>query len=138
MPITFELLPDQKCVIIRHFGEVPDHEFIAFYRDFFQKPDTDDYQKMIVDLGQTKSVARSSQALQSLAELLRKKTEDSALHRKVAVIAPADLSFGLARMYEMFSGPVKWEFVVFRDREAAHAWLGISRNSGPAGYPHSV
>jgi hypothetical protein len=47
---------------------------------------------------------------------------------KVAVVAPEDVSYGLARMYEGFTNDVPWEFVVFRAAAAALAWLGLPEN----------
>jgi hypothetical protein len=42
---------------------------------------------------------------------------------KTAVVVATDFHFGLARMYEVFSSDVPVEFVVFRDLEAATAWV---------------
>ena len=42
---------------------------------------------------------------------------------RTAVVVSRDLHFGLARMYEMFSSDLPVEFVVFRDLEAATAWV---------------
>jgi hypothetical protein len=44
---------------------------------------------------------------------------------RVAVVAPKDLSFGLARMYDAFADSIPWNFVVFRAMDAALAWLGL-------------
>lgn len=48
------------------------------------------------------------------------------------MVAPRDVSFGLARMYEMSSTDIPRDFVVFRDLDAAAAWLGIPDDSGIA------
>lgn len=42
---------------------------------------------------------------------------------KTAVVVSRDLHFGLARMYEVFSSDLPVEFVVFRDLDAAAAWV---------------
>lgn len=42
---------------------------------------------------------------------------------KTAVVVRRDFHFGLARMYEVFSSDLPVEFVVFRDLEAATAWV---------------
>lgn len=47
---------------------------------------------------------------------------------KIAVIAPKDLSFGMARMFEAFSDTVPFNFGVFREIDAALAWLGVPEN----------
>ncbi len=42
---------------------------------------------------------------------------------KVAVVAPADLPFGLSRMYEMLQSQSMNVLKVFRERAAAEAWI---------------
>ena len=43
-----------------------------------------------------------------------------------AIVAPSDLSFGLARMYQSFAIDLGHEIEVFRDFYAACEWLRIS------------
>lgn len=43
--------------------------------------------------------------------------------RKVAVVAPTDIVFGMARMYEMMRPESSSPYGVFRDFEAARNWL---------------
>ena len=43
--------------------------------------------------------------------------------RKVAVVAPTDTVFGVARMYEMMRPESNSPYEVFRDFEAARKWL---------------
>ncbi len=129
MPITIALQPDQQLVIFRHVGDVADEELLAFYEGFFDRPDANDYLNLLIDLEQTTSVDRSSQALRSLASILQEKLQDSSRRLRAAVIAPADHSFGMARMYEVFSGRIPWDFVVLRDADAALAWLDVGRGS---------
>jgi hypothetical protein len=128
MPIICDTKPDEQLVVFRHIGDVPDSEFLTSYKEFFLSADVTDALKLLVDLRQTKSAHRSSGALQALSEFLKEVYRDSEKQPKVAIIAPSDLSFGLARMYEMFSFEVPWEFVVFRDDEAAQAWLDNPRH----------
>ena len=124
MPIIYDTKPDEQLVVIRHIGAIPDSEFLTAYREFLRSPDVRAALKVLVDLRLTTSKLRSSGALQALAAFLKEKYRDSMEQRKVAVIAPADLSYGLARMYEIFIADLPWEFVVFRDDDAARAWLG--------------
>jgi hypothetical protein len=46
--------------------------------------------------------------------------------RKVAFVAPADLEFGLGRMYEMMEHESLMETRVFRELDAACEWAGLS------------
>ena len=133
MPITFDLKPDQQLVIFRHIDDVPDVEFLTFYQHFFENVWTANYMNLLIDLKHTNSMARSSQALQSLAELLRERLTDKMGSSRVAVVAPTDLSFGLARMYEVFSDCIPKEFFVFRSGDDACVWLGVTSNLEASG-----
>lgn len=48
---------------------------------------------------------------------------------KVALIAPADWVFGLARMFEIYRKDQVAEHRVFRTEEEALVWLGIEENT---------
>lgn len=126
MPITFELEPDDRLVVFHHVDDVPDDELLTFYGDFFDGPQAAEFTKLLILLEQTKSVGRSTGALRALAELLQQKLKGRTERTVVAVVAPGDHSFGMARMYEAMSSNLPWDFHVFRDSESARAWLGAA------------
>ena len=128
MPITYQLKSDERLVILVHAGIVTDDEFLSFYRALFEDNRFDMSFNMLVDLRQTESSVRSAAALNEFADFMRRQFISITVRPKVAVVAPEDVSFGLARMYEVFSGDVPWEFAVFRAADAALAWLGLSEN----------
>ncbi len=41
----------------------------------------------------------------------------------VAHMATMDITFGLARMWEIHFSETEWEIMVFRERDAAEAWV---------------
>jgi hypothetical protein len=45
----------------------------------------------------------------------------------VAIVAPRDYVFGMARMWQAFAEVTGWETAVFRDRAEAIEWLKASR-----------
>ena len=128
MPIRSINKPEDNLVIIVHEGAVEDEEFEKFYRAFYEDSDFDKSSDLLVDLHKTMSSVRSATALTRLAYFLKKQYAGVTSNPKVAVIAPKDVSFGLARMYEAFSSDIEWEFVVFRSARAALAWLGLSED----------
>ncbi len=117
--------PEHNMVIFAHTGIVPDDEFLTFYESFFESDTFKPPMNLLVDLRETSSSSRNPEAILSFAELVETKLADITARTKVAVVAPKDLSFGLARMYEIFSDSVNWSFVVFRAMDAAVAWLGL-------------
>lgn len=55
----------------------------------------------------------------------------------VAIVAPADLTFGLSRMWESLADEAHWRTQVFREEDEARAWL-VRETSGettPDGSP---
>jgi hypothetical protein len=124
MPITSQIEPEQQLAVFWHVGDVPDEELLTFYGEFLDDPRAADCLNLLVHLEETRSTGRSSQALRALAGLLEERWTASDPHRRVAVVAPIDVSYGLARMYEALSDRVPWEFCVFRDVAAARVWLG--------------
>jgi hypothetical protein len=128
MPITYQLKPDARLVILVHVGAVTDDEFLSFYKALYEDTRFDKSFNVLVDLRQTESSVRSAAALNQFADFIRRQFVNTTIRPKVGVVAPKDISFGFARMYEVISGDVPWEFVVFRAADAALAWLGLSEN----------
>ena len=125
MPITYHLKPDEKLVILVHVGAVTDAEFMSFYNAFYEDTRFDKSFNLLVDLRQTESSVRGSAALNDFADFVQQQYVSTTARPKVAVVAPEDVSFGLARMYGAFSAAVPWDFVVFRAADAALAWLSV-------------
>lgn len=128
MAIEHSVLPDHNLVILKHVGNIPDDEFLNFYKKFFTSDAVDLPMNLLVDLRKADSTPRSHKALHQFAEFMSSSLSVNQASIKVAVIAPDDLSFGLARMYEAYADIVPWDFVVFRFLDAALAWLGLPEN----------
>ena len=108
-----------------HVGTITDDEFLAFYKSLFESGQLDPSMNLLVDLRPSESSPRSEEILQQFAGFVRTKYTGVTTRPKIAVVAPEDLSFGLARMYEAFSHSVPWDFEVFRAMDAALDWLAL-------------
>ena len=124
MPITCRFIPDHSLAVFTHVGDVSDEEFFTSYHQYLADPAFDKSGNLLIDLRTTTSTLRGTDALRKMADYMRGKLADVHTRPKVAVLAPNDLSFGLARMYEVFSDSIEWEFTVFRALDAALAWIG--------------
>ncbi|MDY6792081.1 MAG: hypothetical protein SWH54_12510 [Thermodesulfobacteriota bacterium] len=129
MAIESHIRPEDNLVVLTHVGEIGDDEFLAFYNSFFKSDTFKPSMNILVDLRKADSSPRSAGVLRRFAEFLQAVRPDITSHTKVAVVAPKDLSFGLARMYEVLSDSVLWNFAVFRAMDAALAWLGLREDS---------
>jgi hypothetical protein len=125
MPIIFRYVPDLKLVVFVHEGQVADEEFSSSYQSFFDRPGLDRFCNYLVDLRHADSAPRSSEALRRLARYILEKHGNSPVEINIAVVAPQNVSFGLARMFEVFSCGVPWRFNVFRETKPALEWLDI-------------
>ena len=113
-------------MICVHTGSVLDDEFIIYYKSMVESDMFATATNFLIDLRQTDSSPRSGDVLRQFANYMKLRLADAGTYQKVAVIAPKDVSFGLARMYEFFADSIPWDFVVFRSVDAALAWLRAS------------
>lgn len=125
MPITCRFMDDEGLIVFRHEGVVTDEEFLATYKSHHQDPRFEQSHDILVDLRDADSGVRSPEALRSIATFRSRLLGDAAGNPRVAVVAPTDISYGLARMYEAYSDALPFEFVVFKDIGAALAWLRV-------------
>ena len=64
----------------------------------------------------------SSNAIEQIAVLCRISAKINP-YPVIAHIATIDLTYGLARMWEILSDETDWEIMVFRKRDDAEAWI---------------
>jgi len=125
MPITYRTYLEHNLIILVHKGRIPDEEFLSFYKPLYKSNTSFASMDHLVDLREADSSPRSSDVLYQFANFMQSSFESLTTRPKVAVVAPKDLSFGLARMYEAFADSIPWDFTVFRTIEAALTWLGL-------------
>jgi hypothetical protein len=77
----------------------------------------------IVDLGFASSLQLSPEEVRSVAERDRELAAFTRPGLPVAVLAPTDVAFGLARMWEVFVMNTGWETIVFRGRSEGEDWV---------------
>lgn len=87
----------------------------------------------LVDLSAVAASDGSWRGLAALAERgaeLAPKLEGG----RLAIVAPSDLAYGLARMYEVAAEPLPLEARAFRSRSDALVWLSVedARDPGPS------
>lgn len=126
MPITYTIKKEKGVVVSKHEGVVSDKELLDTYRRLYNDPDFQLEFKKLVDLRATESLERSADALQDIAQMIKSRYAGSSARSKTAIVAPRDLSYGLARIYEVYSEDTPQETAVFRDLEKALDWLELS------------
>lgn len=125
MPVNFHFRAEHNLLICVHTGKVDDDEFLESYTSLFYSDRFVPTMNLIVDLSRADSSERSQFALQSFALTAKMRLQENKTKPMVAVIAPQDVSFGLARMYESLAALVSWNFCVFRTAGQALSWLAL-------------
>ena len=117
---TLEFDP-QLSILVAAFSGVVDDEL--FVKAFIQMTEIEAVKKdLLVDFSEVTTAGVSVGGIRNVASLYLT-GEAITADRKVAVLAPRDDVFGLARMYEMMRPASKTPFLIFRDRQTALAWL---------------
>lgn len=127
MPIEYRLNAAARRFECTHVGVVQDDEFMAKYQALYAEPAFDGSQDILVDLVQAESSPRGASALKMIADLGRRRHGGGQRVPRIAIVASADLSFGLARMYEGLAVEVPANVRVFRELSEATAWLDEPR-----------
>jgi hypothetical protein len=108
-------------------GDVSDADFLEHLRSLYADPRFDTSMPELVDLREVTSVSLSPDMISSSAR--------SPLHSpyaRRAVVAPTDVLFGLARMYESYRGGLgEGQFRVFRTLLPALKWVGLAHAPEP-------
>ncbi len=125
MPIRSYIHPDGYCVLA-FSGKLLDQDVYEGCLEFYDtvwKPG----EPYLTEVSQADASDISVGVLQKLAELA---AERNAGHpqAKVAVFAPQDLPFGLARMYAALARSRPGEVQVFRNRDEAVDWMLVPAN----------
>lgn len=126
MSIIFHFRPEENLVICVHKGDRSDDEFLAACKGMYENDLYSISMNRLIDMRQaTGSGSRSASALKQLATFVNSQFATTDAHPKIAIIAPADLTFGICRMYDILTDTIPWNLVIFRAVDAALAWLGL-------------
>jgi hypothetical protein len=127
MPIEYAIDHARRLVTAKGRGILTDQDVFGYQCEVWSRPDVAGYDELI-DMSAVERInpPSANQVIQ-LAQLSAA-MDAPASASKLAVIAPADLAFGLGRMYQAYRGleaRSTKEVGVFRSREEALAFLGI-------------
>lgn len=124
MPIDHVHDHDHALLIIRMVGEIADEDLIAYAREVIAdssiRPEADDY----VDLSRVTAMTVTGEGVRRFGEMLREGGRAGNPGR-MAIFAPSDMAFGMARMFELSRGEGPIEVRVFRDEQQARRWIGL-------------
>ena len=124
MPVSHQLF-DKKDLIVYTFTGKVDFIELLYEMQFFYKEGL--FESVIINLSEADIKGISTEEIKQLADY-PERTHRNGDKNKTAVIATDDLSYGLARMFEMFGGLQhrhSFEVMVFRTLHDAEQWIEI-------------
>jgi len=124
MPVEQRWDEKLRTFFVAVSGPVSDQEFVDFVMGLAKRDDIPTARKELVDLSELERTDVEADSLREAAVRFRG-LDQTVFESRVAVVAPSDIGFGLARMYQSFRGDSTVEFEVFRARAAALEWLGL-------------
>ena len=136
MPLEYRIDRERRVVFATATRTLSDEDVFAYQREVWSHSDLAGYDE-VVDLGLVEDLVLSSgDRVRALAELASAMDAPGASSSKVAIVAPQDLAYGFARMFETYrtmnqSGAKIVQ--VFRSMRAALGWLGVEGPDGPSG-----
>jgi hypothetical protein len=135
MPLEYRIDRERRVVFAAAPRILSDEEVFAYQREAWSRGDLVGYDE-VVDLSLVEDIVLSpGDRVRALAEL-SSAMDVSGVPSKVAIVAPHDLAYGFARMFETYrtmnrSGSKVVS--VFRSMQAALDWLGAEGQRGPSG-----
>jgi len=125
MPFTYAIHPRTQLVLTVASGLVTDAELKALARAQLDDPTLPNRRREFCSLEGVTEAGVTRAGLQALVEHDLRHVPRHESYR-LTIIAPSDVSFGLARMYQLMVEPVLPECSVFREQAAALRWLEAS------------
>lgn len=120
--IRFEIDPAHRIRVAHFEGVVSDEELLGSYGALVARPDYDATLDDMVDMGAVDRLEVSSDTVRRLVSMFTPMDSDQVVTR-LAIVAPKDHVFGMARMYEILRSDAPEQIRVFRDRDEARRWL---------------
>ena len=126
MPIRIRVDPAAGVRYAAIEGMIGDDELVDAYDAVFADPDFDPTLNDLVDARAVRRVDITPAGLRRVADLAQQ-FDRLSLPTKVAVVAPDDVAYETARMYEALRAAqhAPAEHRVFRDITEARQWLGL-------------
>jgi hypothetical protein len=120
MPSSYEIDPGRRLVITRIWGAATDEDIHEHGRRLRADPLFDPTYRQLADMSDVTEILVSKGTIE---EISRGQLFVPGTQR--ALVASQDAVYGLLRKYELHAESQGQTIAVFRDRNAAEAWLGL-------------
>ena len=121
MPISYRIDESLRLVFTTAQGVLTRQDVLTHLQRLREDPDFDPSYNQLVDLRAVIEFAMSAAELRMIT-VYRLFNEKS----RRAIVADEDITFGMARMYEVFREDAPEDIKLFRDMADARRWLGLA------------
>ncbi len=118
MPVTYRIDRERRRAVGSAIGTVSAQEFLDQQAAMALDPDFEPDFDQLYDLRKMKNFGGAANNVSALAV-----ASPFATGSRRALVASSDVIFGLARMFQTLSDESGGEIQIFRDMDAAEAWL---------------
>jgi len=125
MPFVYRVDHDARMVLAVGTGVITDADVFGYQKDVWSRPDVAGYDELVDMSLVTEIVVPSGDRVRDLATLSAT-MDDKTAKSKFAIVAPADVAFGLGRMFQAYRELDRRstkEVGVFRTKRDALAFL---------------
>ena len=130
MPYSFEIDHRKKLIIRIVWDRYDDEQASLWVTDFSQIDVHESYDELHDLSGVTEYLVTPSKLSSQAFESANQETE-SFQSKRVAIVAPSDLVYGMSRIYSGYHGDSKEDIRSFRSKEAAMNWLFDEKHDLP-------
>ena len=120
MPVSYRIDKSLGLVFTTAEGVLTVQDILTHLHRLRDDPDVDSSCDQLIDLRDVIEFAASTAEMQTIADhnLFNERS-------RRAIVAETDMSFAMARMYEMLRESKPDQIMVFRDMAEARRWLGL-------------
>lgn len=134
MPLDYRIDHESRIVIVTATGTLTDEDFFASQREIWSRADVVGFDE-VFDLGGVEGlVLASGDRVRALADQASSLADVPGTPSRLAIVAPQDFAYGLARMYATYrtlNPRAERTVQVFRSMQAALDWLRVSGPQAP-------
>jgi len=121
MPSAYQIDTGQRFIRVTYTGAFAVGDILALQATLAADPEFSPDFVVLTDLRAAEPMEATGAGIEHVAE-----GSPFSPASKQAILVSIDLHFGLARMFEVYADRRSRVVRVFRDPEAAYAWLGVS------------
>lgn len=124
MPIDRTYFEEQALIVTTATGLVTNEDFLENSNlQMAVLAESSHYRFILADWSQVEKIDTSVAAIQTSARQLASAIKINPRNGFFAIVAFADITYGLARMWQAWAEEIDWEIQLFRTREEAEHWL---------------